>query len=448
MNEELKKELELANKTLSDLQEQFKQVSNDKKTLDDKINSMSAEQKEKAEKIQKSLEEKDAILQKKQTEIDSHETKIRSLEESIKEMKDNNDPSNLERLKDMELEIAKLSNMSPSDVKQAGKFIHKGKEYEGLQDYVKGIDPENVVRFKDGEVVSGQQIPTDKKYLRTDVNADGGFLVPESLYNQIMEEVEEIDPVRALCRKFAAKTKSLSVSIRSTLPASYYEGEYEEDQKSNSQYRLETLTAYRQAMTTEITWDEINFAAFDMVSNLSRDAAMAFAMKENECFLLGTGVKQPAGILKNATVIAGRDTSATSATVSLVDVIGLLGGLKTGYLPNARFAMNQKTLYALRVEKDDAGNFLWRPGGETMPNQIVGKPVVIMPNMADIAANSDSVIAGDFFYGYYILDAVGISLIRDDYAQKRKGAVEFTWKQWNTGQVAIAEAFKLLRTKA
>ena len=126
----------------------------------------------------------------------------------------------------------------------------------------------------------------------------------------------------------------------------------------------------------------------------------------------------------------------------------LAGQLKAGYLVNARYFMNQATLYTLRTERDDVGNFLWKVGGENMPNNIAGKPFIIMPSMAAIADNSLSVGLGDFFYGYYILDAVGISLIRDDLSSKRTAMVEFTWKQWNTGQVAIAEAFKVLKTKA
>jgi HK97 family phage major capsid protein len=447
MNEELKKQLEESNKILADLQDKLKNTENDKKTYEDKVNSLSSEAKEQVKKIEASLDEKDKTLQKIQTEKDAHETKIRHLEESIKEIKDNNGEENLKRIKDMEIEIANLSNMKPSDAKQNKK--HFGKEYEGLQDYVmKGIEPEEIVKMNNGEILNNQQIPTDKKYLRTDSNADGGFLVPDSVYNQIMEEVEEIDPVRALCRKFASKVKSLSVAIRTTLPVAYYEGESESDQEDESTYRFETLTAYRLGLTSKITWDSLNFSMTDMISQLTKDAAMGFAQKENYCFLLGTGKKQPEGILVNSDITDNTVDSASSGVVGLADVIGLLKYPKSGYLPNARFAMNQSTLYTLRVEKDTAGNFLWRPGGETMPNQIAGKPFVIMPNMADIAGSSLSVMVGDFFYGYYILDAVGISLIRDDYTSKRTGIVEFTWKQWNNGQVAIAEAFKVLKTAA
>ncbi len=110
--------------------------------------------------------------------------------------------------------------------------------------------------------------------------------------------------------------------------------------------------------------------------------------------------------------------------------------------------MNQKTLFALRAEQDDNGNFLWRVGGEGMPNNIAGIPYVILPGMADVAEGSYSVGVGDFFYGYYILDAVQIAMVRDEVTEARKRIVKLTWFKWLTGQVGIAEAFKLLKTAA
>ena len=443
MTEEERKQLDASNKILTDVQEQLKNADKDKKSYENKIESLTSEQKEYIKKIEKAMAAKDEEIQKKQLELASYETRVKHLEESINEIKDDNSEENKIRIKEIELELARMSEMKPSDLKN-GKKKFSGFEYEALQDYVsKGLDPEKVVNISKGEV-----IPTGMKYLRTDSNSDGGFLVPEELYGQIMEEVEEIDPIRALCRKFASKVKSLNVAIRTTLPTAYYEGEAEEDQEDESTYREELLTAYRLAMTSKVTWDSLNFSAFDMISQLSKDAAMGFARKEAYSFLLGEGKKIPEGLLTNADVVADVATSETSAYVSLVDVMLLAGQLKSGYLTNARYFMNQLTLYTLRTERDDVGNFLWKVGGENMPNNIAGKPFIIMPSMADVAASSLSVGLGDFFYGYYILDAVGMSLIRDDLTSKRTAMVEFTWKMWNTGQVAIAEAFKVLKTKA
>lgn len=440
MTEQERKLLEEANKTLTDLREELKTAGIDKKTYEDKFNALEADQKEKVKKIETAIDAKDAEMQKLQSEKDAQATKIRSLEASIDELKKSNSPEALERIKDLELQIAHMDNADRSGKKD----LSKDPEFQAFQDYaLKGIEPENVVKLDKNET-----IPTGKKYLRTDIGADGGYLVPEQLYSQIMEEVEELDPIRSLCRVFTSRTKSLSVAIRSSLPSAAYEGEGESASESQSAYRDETLTAYRLSLTTIVTWDMINFAAFDIVSQLSRDAAMGFAIRENNRFLLGTGKKQPEGILVNADVLSNVATSASSGAVSLTDVIPLAGSLKNGYRPNARYFFNQKTLYDLRAEQDGSGNFLWRIGGENMPLNIAGIPFIIVPSMANITNSSLSVGIGDFFYGYYILDAVGISVIRDDFTSKGSGKVEFNWKSWNTGQVAIAEAFKILQTKA
>ncbi len=71
-----------------------------------------------------------------------------------------------------------------------------------------------------------------------------------------------------------------------------------------------------------------------------------------------------------------------------------------------------------------------------------------MQDMPDIATDSLSVLMGDFFRGYNILDAVNLEMIRDDLTEAAKARVLFTWHRWLDGQVVLAEAFKILKTKA
>lgn len=77
-----------------------------------------------------------------------------------------------------------------------------------------------------------------------------------------------------------------------------------------------------------------------------------------------------------------------------------------------------------------------------------GLPYLVAEDMPDIASGSLSIALGDFQQGYTIVDRTAMTVVRDDLTQKRKSIVEFTFNRWNTGMVTLAEAIKVLQTKA
>ncbi len=317
-------------------------------------------------------------------------------------------------------------------------------------------DYKQSVEFKAFNELCRVDSPTDlksefaeaTKTLRTDVNEFGGFLVPVTIATEILKEIEEISPVRAFSRIRTIRAKTLQIPIRQTIPTAAYEGEAEEADLSQSTYAAETMTAHRQHTIIPITRDQLSFPDFDMSSEIQEDAMTAFAQREGNRFLLGTGVKQPQGIIERSTVNGGDivTTNISGGSVTFDSVIQLLGGLKVGYDPSYFF--NRQTLVDLRVEKDSNGNYLWRQGGETLPTEINGIRYLIMQDMPDNSATNIAVGIGDFFRGYNILDALQMELVRDNFTRKREAIVEFSWNRFNDGRVVLGEAFKLLQVTA
>ena len=301
-------------------------------------------------------------------------------------------------------------------------------EYKALQAYV-----------MEGQV--------DRKTLRTDSDANGGFLVPSAMDNMITKKITEVSNIRSIARVRTISSKSLSVPKRATIPTAQYEGELETGTDSNSTYEEETLTPYRQTFSTPISMDMLMDSAFNMEAEIMGDAAEAFAKGEGTGFVLGTGVKQPEGFLVNAELIAAARESSTSAQIDAKDVILLTGDLKVGYDPV--YVMNRRTLAYLRTLVSTDGNFLWQPGmNGAVANTLNGFQYILADDMPDMAASSLSIAFGDFRRGYLITDRTGLVVIRDEYTLKKKAAVEFTLMRWNTGQVVVPEAIKLLKTKA
>ena len=290
-----------------------------------------------------------------------------------------------------------------------------------------------------------------KQLLRTDSAASGGVLVFQEMDSEITKKITEIDAIRTVARVRTTASKSLVIPIRNTIPVATYEGEQETGTDSESTYQSETVTPFRQTFTTPITIDMLQDAAFDMEAEIASDAAEAFGFGEGNGFVVGTGFKQPGGFASNANLQTDARDTAASGVLDPNSIILLTGDLKVGYDPV--YIMNRRTLAEIRTFRgdaatagDQAGQYLWLPGlSGPVLNTINGFPYLIANSMPDIAAGAFSIAFGDFRRGYTIVDRTGMSVVRDEFTLKKRAIVEFTMNRWNTGQVTLEEAIKLLR---
>ena len=358
--------------------------------------------------------------------LDAHEEQNQKLITELKSSEDR-ETEHKERMDALEVELARAGNTGKKD------NYKEQPEYKALNQMAKmGI-----------EVLEQEH----KASLRTDNDTSGGYLVPVEMDNLITKKIVEISAIRSIARVRTIAGKSLEMPIRNTIPVATYEGEADTGGDSQSSYDNETITAFRQTFSTGITKDMLMDAAFDMESEMLGDAADAFAKGEGNGHVVGTGNKTPEGFLVNAAVGASARTTTTSATIDPEDVILITSDLKVGYEPV--YVMNRSTLAFLRTLKSTTGSFLWQPGmNGPVANTLNGFPYLIAQDMPDIAANSLSIAFGDFRRGYTIVDRTGMSVIRDELTLKKQAIVEFTFNRWNTGQVTLPEAIKVLKTKA
>jgi HK97 family phage major capsid protein len=305
--------------------------------------------------------------------------------------------------------------------------------------------------YKDGEVY--QELNTWAKNgivretLRTDVNVSGGFLVPTELDNVIVKGVTELNPMRSVSRVRTLSGKSLDIPKRSAIPTAAYEGEAEEGTNSESTYALQSFTPFRQTFSSQITQDQLNDAAFDMEAEMQGDASLAFAVGEGTSFVTGAAVKVPRGFIVNADVILNSTSSGAAEALTFGGLAEVTGELPAGYDP--RWFFNRKTLAAIRALVSDDGQPIWQPGAQGVAAaSLFGSPYTILPAMADLAAASHSVAYGDMRQCYTIADRTGMSVVRDDVTLKKQAIIEFTWNRWNTGDVVLAEAMRVITVGA
>jgi len=399
--------------------EEVKRVVGELRDSFEKFGAESADFKEKQAKIESALEAYDK----------NHDDVVMKLEASEKageEMKD--------RMDAMELELAKGGSGAGADYKQSD-------EYKALNAYAKG-----------GEKALAALDDVDIKTLRTDIDTGAGYLTNPEIDDMIIKPITEISAMRSVCRVKTVGKKVLDSTIRSGIPTATYEGEAQTGGESQSSYGRETTNAFRQTVTVPYTLDMLNDSNWDLENEIMGDVAESFAQSEGNKFLLGTGVKQPEGLLVHSTLAAGSLETAASGVLAADDMILLTGELKVGY--NAMFAFNRQTLAHLRTLKDTAGAYVWHAGshdggmGGSVPNTIAGERYLVMQDMPAIAVGNLPVVYGDFRKAYTIIDRTGLIIIRDEVTGKKEAVIEMTFHRYNGGMVVLPEAMKTLKIKA
>lgn len=282
--------------------------------------------------------------------------------------------------------------------------------------------------------------PEDRKYLRTDIDSEGGYLVPSPIQGEIIKKITEISFLRTVARVRPLSSKSDQTPSRTSIVSVGMVGEAEMDILSNSKYGLEKLVAKKAQVTTAMTLNDLEDTSYDVVKLAAEDVGEAMSKAEGMQFVNGSGAGNNCeGFMQNANIPFINSGSASAITFD--SLITATGELKTGYDPI--YAFNRKTLAKIRLLKDLQNNYLWTAGNLAagIPNQLNGYNYIILPDMPDIAANTFPVIFGDFRAGYVIGDRKGVTMIRDEVTRKRDGIVEFTWYKRFAGAVQLPEAF-------
>lgn len=278
--------------------------------------------------------------------------------------------------------------------------------------------------------------------LNTATDNEGGYLVPRELDNEIVKQLFELDPMRAISRVTPINGKFLDVPTRGAIPSAAYVAELAQGPLGQSVYGQLTLTPVRQTVTTPVSQDQLRESNIE--AEMTQDAVLSFAVSEGNKFVLGSGADEPEGFLTNTSVLANNRLTAVIETVSASDIISLQGDLEVGF--NPVLVLNRKTLAQVRNLQDSQGRFLWEPGlNGPASASLAGTPYFLSPSMPDVASNNHPIAYGDFNLGFRIVDRTQTALIRDDFTEARNAIVKFTWFRWNTSRVVNPQAIRVLR---
>ena len=205
-----------------------------------------------------------------------------------------------------------------------------------------------------------------------------------------------------------------------------------DDRPTTAAPRLKKLTVpmgelFANPAVTQSFFDD---AAIDVEEWLLGSMGRAFADKENQAFMSGTGENQPSGLLSGSTTNMASDGEKIQHVMSNHKTGFKRGGefeflsqmmfaLNHRYRRNAAWLMDAKVQAHMRKLQDPAGNYIWSlTSTESRQPLLFGYPVYDEPHLPDVVEGNLVVCFGDFERAYMVTRPPQTRLIRDPYSNK------------------------------
>lgn len=277
-------------------------------------------------------------------------------------------------------------------------------------------------------------------------DADGGYTVPEGFVYELEKNLVAFGGVRQVARILATATGNdmpwPKVDDTSNQAAILAEGGSIGNSVDPTFSNI-VLNAYKfSSLAIRVSSELLQDSAFNMSAEIGALLGERIGRGTAAYFVGGTGTSQPQGVDVGASVGV---TAASATAIASDELIDLQMSLDPAYQGAASaFVMNNTTLAAIRKLKDGDSQYLWQPGlQQNVPDRLLGKPVVVVQEMDDMATGNRSVLYGDFTK-YIIRDAGAMRFFRLDELYRGNDETGFIAFSRHDGRVLQANAIKAL----
>lgn len=295
--------------------------------------------------------------------------------------------------------------------------------------------------------------------LQTSPDIKGGYLAPMNFMAELIQALDDAVVMRQLARVLPPISTGVSLGTPSLdtdpadadwtaeVPAS----DISEDDAMR--FGARELMPHLLTKLIKVSEKLLRASALSVEAIVRERMAYKFAITEEKAFLTGDGAQQPLGVFvaSDDGIASGRDTTAASTTVFTADeLMDALYSLKPQYQNRATWLFHRQTLKRIRQLKDGNGQYLWQPGiagGE--PSTVLARPYVQSENApSTYTAGLYVAIVGDFQTGYWIVDALSMTIQRLAELFALKNQVGFKGAKETDGMPVLSEAFARLKLAA
>lgn len=271
------------------------------------------------------------------------------------------------------------------------------------------------------------------------VDADGGYIVPESYQRTVLEKLNFLGRTRSISNVMSTSS-TLNIPIEGDAPTFTWIDEGGAYGETKSTFDNKQIGAYKLGgiikVSEELLQDNmINFDAY-----MANQIAKGIDKAESPAFATGDGTSKPTGYAVTAPVGTNSTTAAVDA-ITADELINIYYDLKEEYRSRATWRMNDQTEKAIRKLKNSEGDYIYSPAlMEAERPSLLGRPIVIDNSLPDMGTGNKFIVIGDFNY-YSIADRGSMSIQRLNELYAGTGFVGFKVKKRVDAKVTLAEAF-------
>jgi HK97 family phage major capsid protein len=274
----------------------------------------------------------------------------------------------------------------------------------------------------------------------------GGYLIPESWENRILEKAREEFVMRQISTVETSATDK-NIPIGNDLGQSVWLAEAAAYTDSDLSFSGIIMNAHKVGRAIKVSEELMEDNQYDLEGHIINAFGYSNGLAEEQAYISGDGTGKPRGFTLDAQVAL---TSAAGTAITYEELLNLFKSLKSGYDAGARWIMNKNTMVEFMKLKDAAGQYIFRPFvdpsgiGRHEVGYLMGRPVTISSFMPDIAFSAKAVAYGNFSY-YRIQDRSGFTIQRLNEAFAMNGQVGFRGHHRTDGKLLLPEAIKVIQ---
>lgn len=300
-----------------------------------------------------------------------------------------------------------------------------------------------------------QGAPTVQAGLQTSPDIKGGYLAPMNFMAELIQALDDAVVMRQLARVLPPISTGVSLGAPS-LDADPADADWTAEvpasdisEDDTMRFGARELTPHLLTKLIKVSEKLLRASALSVEAIVRERMAYKFAITEEKAFLTGDGAQQPLGVFvaSDSGIASGRDTTADAVDSFTADnLMDTLYSLKPQYQNRGTWLFHRQTLKRIRQLKDGEGQYLWQPGiagGE--PSTILARPYVQSENAPSTYTTGLYVaIIGDFKTGYWIVDALSMTIQRINELFTLKNQIGFKGAKETDGMPVLSEAFARL----
>ena len=291
-----------------------------------------------------------------------------------------------------------------------------------------------------------RQVLVEHRDLATSPGSAGGYTVPEGFWAQVAVTMKSFTGVKQ-AGATVITTDSGNPLPWPTVDDTSNSGEQLAEGSAATvdtvlTFGVKTLNAYTySSRIVKVSRQLLSDTGVDLEALLARLLGERIGRIENQRFTTGTGSGQPQGIVTGSSTVA----AANASSITYDDLVNLVHAVDEAYWPRAAFQMNRATLGAVRKLKDADNRPLWEPSMQAgVPSTILGHPVVVNAEIANIGTGNRSVVFADHSEAYVVREVNGLVVLRLDERYADALQVGFIAFHRADGTVNVSAASRVL----